>query len=100
MKTRFYVTLIFLVAFCSFASADEITPVASKTGTAKFFLEPTVGSWYGTSDDGHWYGAFGELTLWREEIHKEKRWSPGFDVIASYSHGRGSESFYKWNEKT
>jgi hypothetical protein len=100
MKALFYTTLIFLVAFCSIASADEITPAASKAGTAKFFLEPTLGSWYGTSDDGHWYGAFGELTLWREKTYKEKRWSPGFDVIASYSHGRVSNSSYKWNEKT
>lgn len=100
MKTRFYAILIFFVAFYSFASADEITPAASKADTVKYFLEPTIGSWYGTSDDGHWYGAFGELTLWREEVHKEKRWSPGFDVIASYSHGRVGGSSYKWNEKT
>ncbi len=100
MKVLFYATLIFLVAFCSIAAADEITAAAGKAGTLNYFLEPTIGSWYGKSDDGHWYGAFGELTLWREETDKEKRWSPGFDVIASYSHGNVIESAYKWNEKT
>ncbi len=85
---------------CSIAQAGEVTQGESKPSSIKLFIEPTIGSWYGTSDDGHWYGAFGELTLWREEVHKEKGWSPGFDMIASYSHGGVSESSYKWNEKT
>jgi hypothetical protein len=100
MKTRCFLTLILLIGFHSIASADEMTPAASKASTLKYFLEPTLGSSYATSDDGHWNNAFGELTLWRERTDKGKRWSPGFDVIASYSHGRESDSFYKWNEKT
>ena len=113
---RVYVLLIVLLAFCSFTAAaagsdrnavseqmldnskQESEREADKT--TKIIFEPTIGSWYGTSDDGHWYGAFGELTLWREERDKEKSWSPGLDMIASYSHGRMSESAYKWIEKT
>lgn len=98
MKARFFFILTFVIAFCSIAAADESSPDAGKV--VKYALEPTLGSWYGTSDESHWYGAFGELTLWREETDKEKRWSPGFDVMASYSDGRVNESSYKWNEVT
>lgn len=100
MRVRFLLILIVLVALCPCASADEITPGANKADPVKYFLEPTLGSWYGTSAGGHWYGGFGELSLWREETNKGKRWSPGFDVIASYSDGRVNESSYKWNEVT
>ncbi|NTW88742.1 MAG: hypothetical protein HGB26_06385 [Desulfobulbaceae bacterium] len=98
MKMYFFSFLIFLLTFSSIAAANEITPAAGKT-TVNYSLEPTIGSWYGTSDASHWYGAFGELALWREETDKEKRWSPGVDLIASYSHGRVRECAYKWNEK-
>jgi hypothetical protein len=98
MKMRLFFTLIFFIAFCSIAAADESLPGVGKV--VKYVLEPTLSSWYGMSDEGHWYGAFGELTLWREETDKEKRWSPGFDVMASYSDGNVSESSYKWNEVT
>lgn len=100
MKLLFFL-LISLVAPYSVASAAVITPGASKAGdTVQFFREPTLGAWYGTSDAAHWSGIFGELSVWREETDKGKRWSPGFDVIASYSAGRVDESSYKWNEVT
>lgn len=95
MKARFYIATIIFMIFCSAAFAEE-----KAEGKARFFLEPTLGSWYGTSNDSHWYGAFSELTLWREDSSKVQGWSPGADFIVIYSHGRETASSYKWTEKT
>ena len=66
----------------------------------KYFYEPTIGSWYGSSDSAYWYGVFGELTIWKEAANSHKQLTPGIDLMAIYSHGKVKDSSYKWDEKT
>lgn len=66
----------------------------------KFVIEPTIGTWYSSGDESRSYGAFGDLTTWREPTAKGSAWSPGIDLFAVISHGKSKISAYSWDEKT
>lgn len=65
-----------------------------------FFYEPTLGYWYGDSDDTTWNGMFGELTIWKEKKDVPLGWKYGVDAIAMYNDGNSDLSEYEWKEKS
>jgi len=66
----------------------------------KFVFEPTVGTWYFSGEESNSYGAFGELTTWRESTAKGSAWSPGIELFTVVSHGESKISAYRWDENT
>lgn len=93
------------IAFVSFffcypvvASINNLEQYSNVTSTC---FEPTLGSWYSSSNESRSYGTFGELTTWREQQGKKANaWSPGLDLMAVTSHGRTTSTPYIWNEKS
>jgi len=88
---RFFLLVIFTLAL--------IVPMNSAVAS-DFYFEPTVGYWYGNSDEASWNGVFGELTIWKEKKEVPLDWKYGIDTIAMYNNGDSDISDYEWDEKS